>query len=161
MPYDADTPIAFRFHFEDQSPDVTWAARIVTDGDQILTSINPGTPFQRRGNKDTTRTVTSFFPNGNGSLAVELASGEVFRTHERGAERRALKRVRQLGLGKRDQNDQNASNTTESPQWYVLYEFLSAIAIGVLTKTLLQAHNCGRCRSDTEHIRPSTSTRSC
>ena len=118
--YDFDTPIAFRFHYEDQSPDVTWAARIAMDREaetDTRKEINPGTPFQRRSKTGGIRLVTNFVPNGNGSMAIELSNGEVHRTHERGAERRALKRVRQLALEDVEQKGSDVNNTTQSPEW--------------------------------------------
>jgi len=127
-----DNPIAFRFHYED-FPDANWAARVVKDGDQGFTLIRPGTPFTRRANRNGSRSVISFIPNGNGSLAIELENGEVFRTHERGSERRALKRVKQLARRAVDQNEPDVSNKTESPEWYVLPTFPSAVFIGLLT----------------------------
>jgi len=115
--YDYDTPIAFRFHYSDQSPTVTWAARIVGVGATILREINPGTPFQRRNEIVEIRSLTNFIPNGNGSLAIELSNGEVVRTHESGAARQALKRVRQRTIEDVEQHGSDASNTTQSPEW--------------------------------------------
>lgn len=136
--YGEDNPIAFRFRYELLSPDVTWAARVVMDsGDTAYDRITPGTPFQRRSPSSGTRPVISFVPNGNGSMGIELSNGEVFRTHERGAERRALKRVRELVGRDVDQDDSNVSNKTESPQWYVF-----TIFIEMLNHLSFQAHYC-------------------
>lgn len=116
---DVDQLIAFRFHYEDQDPDVAWAARIAMDGEAetgTLRQVTPSTPFQRRSKINATRAVINFFPNGNGSLAIDLSNGEVFRTHERGTERRGLKRVRELVLQDSEQNGSDVSDKTESPQ---------------------------------------------
>jgi len=116
--FTVDNPVAFRFHWEVQSPDVTWAARINMDREHetdTLKEVNPGTPFQRRDKKDASRSVIQFLPNGNDSLAIELTNGEVFRKHERGSERRALERVRNLALRDVARTSSDASNKTEPP----------------------------------------------
>lgn len=116
--YDYNTPIAFRFRYADESPTVTWAARIaMSGGANILSEINPGTPFQRRSKIGMDRLVTNFIPNGNGSMAIELPNGEVHRTHERGAVRQALKRVRQLTIDAVEQRSSDVSNKTQSLEW--------------------------------------------
>ncbi|KAF1945816.1 hypothetical protein EJ02DRAFT_431322 [Clathrospora elynae] len=58
--WDVNNPIAFRFHYEDQVPDVQWAARIAMDRESETDTrkeVNPDTPFQRRSKMNATRSV--------------------------------------------------------------------------------------------------------
>ncbi|KAF2714297.1 glycoside hydrolase family 18 protein [Pleomassaria siparia CBS 279.74] len=131
MNYDRNTPIAFRFEYESR-PNERWAARVLTDRNDgnYDQAIIPGTPF-RRNEENYLRPDISFIPNANGSLAIELSNGEVFRTHERRAMHYAIERVRNLSRRGNNKAAINArteegvsrlNNETKTPEWHITAE---------------------------------------
>ena len=92
-----NTPIGFRFEYNTHNPANfhPWAARVRTLGATTERYVIPGTHW-RRSEKEESFTAIEFHPIGNGSLAIALPNGEVFRTHEPGEFHRGLHRLREL-----------------------------------------------------------------
>lgn len=136
--FDWNSAVAFRFVYESHEAE-GWAARIVTDdlAAGIFQQVSPNTPFTRRDGASSKRSVIEFHPNGNGSLAIQLQNGEVFHTHERGGERRARLRARQLALEGNSKDDSSVNNKTEISTWFVA----SATSFHKLANIAFQAHH--------------------
>lgn len=158
---DFDTPARFWFAYN-ILPGEDWAVRVTTaNGDpneDFRNRVHPNPSF-RRSITDNTRTAISFIPNANGSLAIGLLNGEVFRTHERGAKHRARKRARDLVLSENDANLTGSNDTAKNQPWFVDPKSIIH-PYRRLTNIPLQAHHCGRCQPCTEYLRPSDPTRS-
>jgi chitinase len=123
LQYDVDTPIAFRFTTSTQPNNVVWAARVLTDYGGVANQQErkPGTHWQRRS-EDSQPAEILLVPieNGNGSSAIHLSNGEVFRPHEHKSLDPLLHRIRELV--RRESQGPAATefgNQTAIVEWYV------------------------------------------
>jgi chitinase len=123
LQYDVDTPIAFRFTTSTQPNNVVWAARVLTDYGGVANQQErkPGTHWQRRSDDSQPAEILLVpIENGNGSSAIHLSNGEVFRPHEHKSLDPLLHRIRQLA--RREAKGPAATELgiqTASVEWYV------------------------------------------
>jgi chitinase len=127
--YDEETPVAFKFTASTQASNVVWAARVLyEEGSNLLDEpANPGTHWQRRGGDSQLREILLIpMENGNGSAAIHLPNGEVFRSHEHKSLEPLLHRIRQLGRREaKEPTTTGMGNQTQTPDWYVFFYPLS------------------------------------
>jgi chitinase len=123
LQYDVDTPIAFRFTTSTQPNNVVWAARVLTDYGGVANQQErkPGTHWQRRSDDSQPAEILLVpIENGNGSSAIHLSNGEVFRPHEHKSLDPLLHRIRQLARREaKGPAVTEVSNQTASVEWYV------------------------------------------
>jgi chitinase len=123
LQYGFNTPVAFRFTTSTQPSNVVWAARVLTDKGGLATQeeVKPGTHWQRRSEgRQPAEILLVPIENGNGSSAIHLSNGEVFRPHEHKSLDPLLHRIRQLA--RREAKGPAATELgiqTASVEWYV------------------------------------------
>jgi chitinase len=113
LQYGFNTPVAFRFTTSTQPNNVVWAARVLYD--------SGGGVWQRRSDDSQPAEILLVpIENGNGSSAIHLSNGEVFRPHEHKSFDPLFHRIRQLA--RREAKGPAATEVgiqTASVKWYV------------------------------------------